>query len=174
VDLEKLVWAQAFVDEKTSSLSSESESELAENHLTVRSEPTGPTRSADDNELLKREVRELLAIIRDATLPAEEREVAQDKLEEINRAVSGSKGISRDAAKTVDRVRKTILRLHDQLAAATDEYHQPHAVLRDFAEHLRKYLIVPSARFTKTKNSRNQAGVAGTFTYEPPPGVKWS
>jgi hypothetical protein len=46
-------------------------------------------------------------------------------------------------------------------------------VLRDFAQHLLTYLIVPSSRFNRGKGSRNRAGVAGTFTYEPPPGVVW-
>ena len=174
VDLEKLVWAQGFVGETSSPLATESAAELDEQHLTVRSEPSGQTRSADDNELLKREVRELLDIIRDETLPAAEREDARDKLGEISRAMSGSKGISRDAAQAVERVRKSILRLQEQLASTMDEHQQPHEVLRAFAEHIRKYVIVPSARFTKSKTSRNQAGVAGTFTYEPPPGVKWS
>jgi hypothetical protein len=173
VDLEKLVWAQGFVGEKAAHLSTESAAELEECHLTVRSEPAGLTRSADDNELLKREVRELLAIVRDDTLPAAEREEAQDKLDEISRAMSGSKGISRDAAQAVERVRKAILRLHEQLACAKDERQEPHEVLLAFGEHVRKYLIVPSARFTRSKTSRNRAGVAGTFTYEPPPGVKW-
>ena len=174
VDLEKLVWAQGFVGETSSPLATESAAELDEQHLTVRSEPSGMTRSADDNELLKRKVRELLDIIRDETLPAAEREDARDKLDEISRAMSGSKGISRDAAQAVERVRKSILRLQEQLATAMDEHQQPHEVLRAFGEHIRKFVIVPSARFTKSKTSRNQAGVAGTFTYEPPPGVKWS
>ncbi len=174
VDLEKLVWAQGFVGETSSPLATESAAELDEQHLTVRSEPSSMTRSADDNELLKRKVRELLDIIRDETLPAAEREDAQDKLDEISRAMSGSKGISRDAAQAVERVRKSILRLHEQLAIARDEHQQPHEVLRALGEHIRKFVIVPSARFTKSKTSRNQAGVAGTFTYEPPPGVKWS
>jgi hypothetical protein len=173
VDLEKLVWAQGFVGETTSPLATESAAELDEQHLTVRSEPGGLARCADDNELLKRKVRELLDIIRDETLPAAERDDAQEKLDEISRAMSGSKGISRDAARAVERVRKAILRLHAHLAAALDENQQPHSVLREFAEHLRKHLILPSARFTKSKTSRNQAGVAGTFTYEPPPGVVW-
>jgi hypothetical protein len=174
MDLEKLVWAQGFVGEKAAHLATEAAAELEECHLTVRTEPGGMTRSADDNELLKREVRELLAIVRDDTLPAAEREEAQDKLDEISRAMSGSKGISRDAAQSVERVRKAILRLHEQLACAKDERQEPHEVLLAFGEHVRKYLIVPSARFTRSKTSRNQAGVAGTFTYEPPPGVKWS
>lgn len=172
VKLERLVWAQSYVDEQPVSRSVEEEADLAA-HLTIRSEAGGVARRRDDNDMLKWEVRELLEIIRDASLPSEERDEAQSKLDEISRALSGGGEGVGEATKAAGRVRKAINRLHAQLAVANNEKNEPHPVLREFAEHVRKYLMVPSARFTKTSTSRNRTGVAGTFTYEPPPGVIW-
>jgi hypothetical protein len=124
--------------------------------------------------LLKKRLRELLGTIDDLTMPQSERDAAQAELDEIYKSLDGAAGRTIDSAsKTADRVRKAIKRLHAKLSEANDETHNPNLVLRDFANHLDKYLIVPSSRFTKGKGSRNRAGVAGTFTYEPPPGVVW-
>jgi len=50
----------------------------------------------------------------------------------------------------------------------------PHPVLRLFAGHLEKHLLIPSARFSCRTGGRNSTGLAGCFTYEPPPGVTWT
>jgi len=42
------------------------------------------------------------------------------------------------------------------------------------ADDLAKHLITPSARFSGRMGAHTHAGVAGRFTYEPPPGVVWS
>ena len=172
INLERLVWALGYVDEQTVNRSKEEEADMAEN-LSIQSEAGGMARCQDDNKLLKQEVRELLEIIRDATLPKAERDEAQTRLDEISQSLSGRGDLADEAARAAERVRKAINRLHGQLAVAKNEKNEPHPVLREFAEHLRKYLMVPSARFTKSKSSRNKAGVAGTFTYEPPTGVVW-
>lgn len=128
-----------------------------------------------ENTLLKKRFRELLEIVDDATLPGAERDAAQMELDELHQALDGTAARTIDsAAKTAERVRKLIKRLHTKLASATDEYNRPHPVLREFAEHLNRYLIIPSSRFAKGKGSRNRAGVAGTFIYEPPAGVVWN
>jgi hypothetical protein len=67
-----------------------------------------------------------------------------------------------------------ITRLNAHLAKAADGKGQPHPVLRPFADHLANYLITPSARFNGRMGVRTRAGVAGRFTYEPPPGAAWS
>ncbi len=36
------------------------------------------------------------------------------------------------------------------------------------------YLIIPSARFTGHGGPHAKTGLAGHFTYEPPPGVAWT
>jgi hypothetical protein len=79
-----------------------------------------------------------------------------------------------NAEQLVRAVRAAITRLHDNLAKATYGKGQPHPVLRPFADHLAKYLLAPSARFTGRVGSRVRAGVAGRFTYEPPVGVQWT
>ena len=142
-------------------------------NLSIRGEAGGLVRCQDDNKLLKQAIRELLETLRDTTLPKAERDEAQEKLDEISRSLSGLSDLAGDANKAVWRVRKAINRLHEELAVAKDEQNEPHPVLREFAEHLRKYLLVPSARYTKSRTSRTKAGVAGTFTYEPPAGVVW-
>jgi hypothetical protein len=170
--LEGLAWAQGYVNETTAARSPEEEVDMAAN-LSIRGEAGGLVRCEDDNNLLKQAVRELLETLRDTTLPKEERDEAQEKLDAISRSLSGLSDLAGDANKAVWRVRKAINRLHEELAVAKDEQNEPHPVLRKFAEHLRKYLLVPSARFTKSRTSRTKAGVAGTFTYEPPAGVVW-
>ena len=172
IQLERLVWADGYVDEPMVSRAREEEADLEAN-LSIRGEVGGVARCQDDNTILKHEVRELLAIIRDGTLPTGEREEAQARLEAISRSLSGGGGLAGEASKAAGRLRKAINRLQAQLAGARNEKNEPHPVLREFAEHLRKHLIVPSARFTKSKTSRNKAGVAGTFTYEPPADVVW-
>jgi|SRR5947209_10110053 len=73
--------------------------------------------------------------------------------------------------RAVRAVRRAITRLHQRLARAVDAQGRPHAILRPFASHLGKYLLIPSARYGL--GCRVKAGVASCFTYEPPGGVNW-
>ncbi len=79
-----------------------------------------------------------------------------------------------DAENIVRAVRRAITRFYDGLAHALDKDGKPHPVLTPFAEHLHEHLLKPSARFSGRYRSRSRAGVAGCFTYEPPPGVTWA
>jgi hypothetical protein len=78
------------------------------------------------------------------------------------------------AQKAVRAVRWTLTRFNKHLATAVDPRGNPHPVLRAFAAHLQEHLLIPSARYCKTGGAPTIARVAGTFTYEPPSGVKWT
>jgi hypothetical protein len=79
-----------------------------------------------------------------------------------------------DAAQSVVRaVRRAIIRFHEHLTDSLDPQGRPHPVLRGFAAHLEKCLLIPSARYSKAGHARNRAGAAGYFTYEPTPGIAW-
>jgi hypothetical protein len=109
----------------------------------------------------------------DATEP--EKAEAERYLVELHEFQKKNSSRSRSSAdKLVRAVRANITRLHAQLAKATDEHRKPHQVLRAFAEHIAKYIIAPSARYSGSVRSTARSGLAGRFTYEPPPGVNWS
>jgi hypothetical protein len=81
--------------------------------------------------------------------------------------------IENDSQKAVRAVRRAITRFHQRLATTLDARGQPHPVLNSFAGHLQKYLLIPSARFSARPDTQARIGLAGRFTYEPPPGVVW-
>ena len=76
--------------------------------------------------------------------------------------------------KAVRAVRKAIQLFHLHLASAKDVRGNPQPVLRAFACHLGKHLLIPSARYSQGGRGRTKTGVAGRFTYEPPLWFKWS
>jgi len=179
VPLETKVWAREWVDSAMPGKKPEprDESEASDDAVEDEEmdfEASGAKLDEGENMLLKKKFRELLEIIEDMTLPQTERDAAQLELDEIHASLDGAAGRVVDgAAKAAVRVRKAIKRLHTKLANASDENHEPNMVLRDFADHILTYLIIPSSRFNRGKGSRNRAGVAGTFIYEPPTDVVW-
>ena len=179
VPLEAQVWGrelEAGEPERDEESSSADETDPSPAHMPeeMNCQASGARLDQVENILLKRKFRELLEIIEDGTLPQAERDAAQEELDQLHAALDGAAGRVVDgAAKAAFRVRKAIKRLHNKLATAVDGNHQPDTVLRDFAAHLLTHLIIPSSRFNRGKGSRNRAGVAGTFTYEPPAGMVW-
>ena len=81
--------------------------------------------------------------------------------------------VTDSAQRAARTVRMAIKRFHRRLAAAVDANGNPHTVFRRFADHLEKYILVPSARFSCRTGGRNSTGLAGCFTYEPPRGITW-
>jgi len=67
-----------------------------------------------------------------------------------------------------------ILRFHRRLATAYTTEGTPDPILRQFAFHLLRYLIIPSARYGAERRARTKTGIAGCFTYEAPAGVQWN
>lgn len=115
------------------------------------------------------------AVLDDEKSTEPERAEALEKLDEIaqfqRRYAEHSKN---NADNLVRAVRRAITRFYDGLARALDKDGKPHPVLIPFAEHLNEHLLKPSARFSGRYRSRSRTGVAGCFTYEPPPGVTWA
>jgi hypothetical protein len=139
--------------------------------------PQERSHGLDDLEMARRirsKEQEWEAVLDDSDATEPEKAEALRNLEELaafqRKHALRSRG---NAEKLVRAVRLAIVRLCDNLAAATDAKGQPHPVLRPFAKHLATYLIAPSARFAGRVGSRTRAGVAGRFTYEPPAGVQW-
>jgi hypothetical protein len=83
------------------------------------------------------------------------------------------RGTEGNEQRQVRAIRQNIRRLLDRLAAARDARGETDEVLRAFGEHLDQYLWRPSGGGTGGKTSRERAGLAGRFTYEPPLGEKW-
>ena len=180
VPLETKVWAREWAESSLPGRESQPTDEAngAEHpagEFEMGEQASGARLDQGENTLLKKKFRELLEIIEDTTLPQDERDAAQLELDELHRALDGAAGraVVDDAAKAAERVRKAIKRLQAKLANAIDANREANVVLRDFADHLLTHLLVPSSRFNRGKGSRNRAGVAGTFTYEPPAGVVW-
>ncbi len=124
---------------------------------------------------IQREAKELAAVREDPEASDMEKDEARQRLQELAELrAQGAKHPESNAERTVRAVRKAIQRLHRRLATAKDRHGKPHPVLRPFALHLEKHLLNPSARFAGHGSARVKAGVAGCFTYEPPPGVSWS
>ncbi len=99
---------------------------------------------------------------------------AERELIELYRYEENNTARTRDSAqRCVRAVRMAINRFYRHLAAALDAQGHPHPVLRAFAVHLEKYLLLPSLRFSVQGRLHAQSGLAGCFTYEPP-GVVWT
>jgi hypothetical protein len=132
----------------------------------------------EDGEVTRRQLRaaaaECSAVLQDPAASDLERDEARAQLEELAKGIEATRGEREgNAEMQVRAVRRSLWRLIDDLLAARDRENQPHAGLRSFGEHLHRYLRVPSCRYGGDRRSRVRAAVAGTFTYEPPEGVRW-
>ena len=129
---------------------------------------------AESAAALRRKQLQLEAILDDEdTLEPEREEVTRELLAIYNFQKSNPRKTTDAAQKAVRSVRMAIKRFHSNLANSVDAYGQPDRVLRAFADHLHKHLIVPSSRFSHPQGNFARTGIAGCFTYEPPPGVVW-
>ncbi|HWW02581.1 MAG TPA: hypothetical protein VNZ64_22980 [Candidatus Acidoferrum sp.] len=103
------------------------------------------------------------------------REEVQRELINLYRYEEANTARTRDSAqRCVRAVRMAIRRFHGHLAAAVDAQGQLEPMLRTFAQHLERYLIVPSRRYSEARRLGSIPGSAGCLTYEPPSGVAWS
>ena len=129
---------------------------------------------ADSIRPLRRKQLELEAILdnEDASEPVKA-EVRGELLELYEWQRKRPAEIVDEAQKAVRTVRMAIQRLQRNLANAIDPNGRPHPVLRPFAEHLEKYMLVPSKRYSSAGRGRTKTGVAGRFTYEAPVPMRW-
>lgn len=108
--------------------------------------------------------------IADPDTAPEAREAAERQRDEIQAFLySGGPRHSDQASKAYDRIRNQLNRLMNRLRAEGEST----PAVSAFAEHLEEYLVKPSRRYSGSRRSRVRAGLAQTFTYEPPPGVVW-
>jgi hypothetical protein len=87
------------------------------------------------------------------------------------------KNISRTtsvAQRASDAVGKAIKRFQQRLAKAVDPSGNPHPVLRPFADHIKKHILVPSGRGSGHGGTRPPQGCGGFFTCQPERGVTWT
>ncbi|HNQ90206.1 MAG TPA: hypothetical protein PKM73_16440 [Verrucomicrobiota bacterium] len=130
---------------------------------------------AGSRRAIEKEANELMATLNSDDASEVEKDEARERLEELARVrKQAGKRPETNAEKTVRAVRKAIQRLHKNLISEKNAEGKPHPVYGPFAEHIEKYLLNPSARFTGRRGARAKAGVAGCFVYEPPDGVTWA
>jgi len=124
---------------------------------------------------LRRKVRELEAILADETASEPVKAEVQRELQEIYAYEKHGMPAYVNAARyAVRAVRRAIQRFHLHLATAAKTDGTPDPILRQFAYHLLRHLIIPSARYSEHGRARTKTGVAGCFTYELPEGVEWA
>jgi hypothetical protein len=128
----------------------------------------------DISPVLGKKLRELKAIMEDEGANDAERREAEEEYHEIWSSLSEG-NLPETAELAARAIRKAIARFYDQLARSVDARGEPHPVLRQFAEHLDQYLILPSSRLYVRRGQRGERGYpGGRFIYQPPPGVTWT
>jgi len=119
-------------------------------------------------------LRTLAALLEDPNeLPLIKAEAERESAELEVLLASGCRQ-SEDAAQRASRaVRKALVRLVADLDKAQGSQGSPHTTLREFGQHLRRYLLIPSVRYAGRSFDHARTGLAGRFCYEPPEGVTW-
>jgi len=136
------------------------------------------TLAADDNEVrkaYKERARELKDTLDDPTESEGAKQAASEELQAIIAHLSKDIRQFRDSTKEAgDAVGKAIKRLLDNLFEPAGSAASPHSVRRDFAEHLQRYLLIPSRRYAAPKARKARGDLTGCLLYDPPPGVFWT
>lgn len=134
--------------------------------------------SLDDAQTIRailRKEKELEAILDDES---ESEPVKQEALRELEAIAEFQRHHGRrtqdSAQRAVRAVRQAIIRFHQRLLTTLDRNGNPHPVLRPFAAHLEKHLLIPSARYCGPVGSRARGPLAGCFTYDAPAGITWA
>jgi hypothetical protein len=151
----------------------------------ISGRPAGPDEALEQRSMgledaakvraLWRRQRELERVLEDRLEIEPVKAEALRELEEVTEFLRTSPWLSRHGAeRCVQAVTTAIRRLHGHLAAALDGEGKPHPVLQGFARHLHEHLLVPSGRGGGYRGAGTASAPAGSFTYEPPPGVVWN
>ena len=123
---------------------------------------------------LWRRQRELERVLADPLEIEPVKAEAQCELEAVTEHLRQSPWLSRRGAERCARaVAVAIKRLHTRLATAVDAGGRPDEVLRAFALHLGKHLLIPSGQGCGHIGKCVASVPTGCFTYEPPTGVVW-
>ncbi len=147
---------------------------MVEKHAYIQERSCGLD-EAESWRALRRKEQELEALLDDEDQPEPIKAEAQRELETLAEYQRQHGRRHEDnAQRAVRAVRRALYRFHSHLLEAVDTRGHPHPVLRPFAEHIEKHILIPSARFSGRRAWRASAGLAGCFTYEAPAGITWA
>ncbi len=136
------------------------------------------TLAADDNEArkaYKERARELKDTLDDPTETEGAKQAAREELQEIFAHLSKDSRQVRDSTKGAgDAVGKAIKRLLDNLFEPGRSAASPPSVRREFAEHLQRYLLIPSRRYAAPRARKARGDLTGCLLYDPPAGISWA
>jgi 7-cyano-7-deazaguanine synthase in queuosine biosynthesis len=119
---------------------------------------------------LKQRIAELKRDRDDDSLASTVRQEAEDELTTLLQSYDRGGKVSGQAELAVERVRKAIKTLINDLKAAKRQQGLVNVALCAFGEHLEQNLWLPSMG---GKNRAGASGKPGCFIYEPPAGVRW-
>ena len=119
---------------------------------------------------LKQRIAELKRDRDDDSLAPTVRQEAEDELTTLLQSYDRGGKVSGQAELAVERVRKAIKTLINDLKAAKRQQGLVNVALCAFGEHLEQNLWLPSMG---GKNRAGASGKPGCFIYEPPAGVRW-
>jgi len=120
--------------------------------------------------VVKQKLADLIKAKNDKSLPLDEREQAEEEYLSLLKAYDRGGKVSGQAEQAVDRVRKAIRNLINELKDAKRQQGLVNVALAAFGEHLEQNLWLPSMG---GKNRAGASGKPGCFIYEPPAGVRW-
>ena len=134
--------------------------------------------AADDEEArraYKHRGRELIDTINDPTETERAKEEAREELEEITAHLTKDSRQLRDSTKAAaDAIRSAIKKLLRNLSVPGGSAASSYAVRRAFAEHIQRYLIIPSRRYAAPAARKARGDLTGCLLYEPPAGTSWA
>ena len=122
----------------------------------------------------KESARELRDTIDDPTETEAAKAGAREELEKLIAHLRKDTRQVRDSTKVAgDAVGKAIKRLLDSLREPGGSAASPQSVRREFAEHLQRYLVLPSRRYGGARARKARGDLTGCLIYEPPAGISW-
>jgi hypothetical protein len=142
-------------------------------------EPVHEAALATDDDEARRayqaRARELKETIDDPTETERAKVEARKELEAIVAHLSKDSRTVRDPTKAAgDAVHIGIKRFLRNLVEQGDTVSSPLAVRRRFAEHLQRYLVVPSRRYVAPGARKARGELTGCLLYDPPGETRWA
>jgi hypothetical protein len=142
-------------------------------------EPVQEAALATDDDETRRayqaRARELKETINDPTETESAKVEAREALEAIAAHLRKDSRTVRDPTKAAaDGVRNSINRFLRNLVGRGDTASSPLPVRRGFAEHLERYLIVPSRRYAGPRARKARGELTGCLLYDPPAEILWA
>jgi hypothetical protein len=122
----------------------------------------------------KARARELKETIEDPTETDAAKMEAREELEQIVAHLRRDNRVVRDPTKASgDAIRSALKKLLRNLMEPGGSAGTPQSVRREFAQHIERYLLIPSRRFGAPQARMARGELTGCLLYEPPAGVTW-